>query len=202
MRGTINRRRLIGLLATAAGGVLLASCAPAAAPTPTPAPARPAAQPKAALTPTPAAQPAAKTEGQVVELQMAFTWEAAFQPVQEEFNKKFMERHPNIKIKSTYNTWADHNRVVPTWAAAKTLPDVIHVHGAYIQPWIKLGAFRSLEPYLKQDREFDFPNDFWPEPLKLYRYKGEHYAIPYDHGPLILGYNNLTRPRRPIPRRI
>ena len=83
----LSRRRLIGLSVATAGGLLLASCAPAAAPTPTPAPAKPAeapkpaAQPKAAPTPTPAAQPAAKTEGQVVELQMAFTWEAAFQPV-------------------------------------------------------------------------------------------------------------------------
>ncbi len=205
MYHALSRRRLIGLFVATAGGLLLASCAPAAAPTPTPAPAKPAeapkpaVQPKAAPTPTPAAQPAAKTEGQVVELQMAFTWEAAFQPVQEEFNKKFMERHPNIRIKSTYNTWADHNRIVPTWAAAKTLPDVIYVHGAYIQPWIKLGAFRSLEPYLKQDREFDFPNDFWPEPLKLYRYKGEHYAIPYDHGPLILGYNKKIFDEAKIP---
>lgn len=130
---------------------------------------------------------------------MGFTWEAAFQPVQEDFNKKFSERHPNITIKSTYNTWADHNRVVPTWAAANTLPDVIYVHGAYIQPWIKLGAFRSLESYLKQDREFNFPEDFWPEPLKLYRFKGEHYAIPYDHGPQILGYNKKLFDEAKVP---
>jgi len=45
---------------------------------------------------------------------MAFTWEAAFQPTQEQFNTDFVKRHPDIKITDVYNTWGDQNKIVPT----------------------------------------------------------------------------------------
>jgi len=123
-----------------------------------------------------------------VTLTFGHHWEAAFQARQAEFDDLFLERHPDIEIKVTYNTWADHNRVVPTWAAADELPDIIYVHGSRAFPWAHEGMFVSLDPYIDNDPEFNVTG-IWEESLRLYRKDGVQYGIPYDHGPLILGYN-------------
>lgn len=203
----LSRRSLIrGSLSSLVGVAVLAACggggggaAPATAPTTAPAANAPAATtapaanaPAAAPTTAPAAAAATTAPsagGKVTELNMAFTWEAAFQPTQEQFNADFMKRHPDIKIKDVYNTWGDHNKIVPTWAAANSLPDVIYVHGAFIQPWARLGLFKPLDPYLDRDKSFNL-DDFFPVALQLYIRDGKHYAIPYDHGPIILAYNS------------
>src|SRR5579859_5128827 len=205
----LSRRSLIrGSLSSLVGVAVLAACggggggtAPATAPTTAPAANAPAATtapaasaPATAPTTAPAAAanataaPAPAAGGKVTELHMAFTWEAAFQPTQEQFNADFMKRHPEIKIKDSYNTWGEHNKIVPTWAAANSLPDIIYVHGAYIQPWARLGMFKPLDTYLNQDKTFNL-DDFFPVALQLYIRDGKHYAIPYDHGPIIMAYN-------------
>ncbi len=130
----------------------------------------------------------ASASGQTVEITVAHAWEAAFLPTQEAFDKQFMEKHPNIKVKIINNTWAQHNQVVPTWASSHTLPDLIYVHGSRIQPWAALGMMVPLDPYLQQDKEFNL-DDFFKIALELYIRKGKYYAIPYDNGPIILAYN-------------
>lgn len=171
----LTRREFLGFAMTAVGGAALAACAPPAA-----APAAvPAAEEKAEQ-PTPAAEKTVLTFGH--------HWEAAFQPRQEEFDKMWLERHPDVEIKVTYNTWSEHNRIVPTWAAAGELPDIIYVHGRYAFPWNHEGILVSLQDYVDSDTEFDV-GGIWEEALRLYRYKGKQYEIPYDHGPVILGYN-------------
>ena len=115
-------------------------------------------------------------------------WEAAFRPHQEEYDNLFMERHPNVVIKRTYNSWADHNEVVPAWAAAGTLPDVIYVHGSRAYPWANENIIISVQDYVDGDEEFNVKG-IWEEALRLYRVEGKQVAIPYDHGPKILGYN-------------
>ena len=121
-------------------------------------------------------------------LSFGFTWDAAFRPVQEEFNNNFMEAHPEIEIEAVYSTWADHNNTVPVWAAAGTLPDIIYVHGSRVAPWTAEGILTSLQAHVDADPEFNVEG-IWEEALRLYRVDGELVGIPYDHGPLILGYN-------------
>ena len=129
---------------------------------------------------------AAAAEQTVVTL--GLTWGADFQPRQAEFDTAFMERNPDIELDTTYNTWADHNNVVPTWAAADTLPNVIYVHGSRAFPWAFEGITTSLQGYIDADEEFDV-GGIWEEALRLYSFQGDQQGIPYDHGPLILGYN-------------
>ena len=64
-----------------------------------------------------------------VELTFGRHWEAAFRPRQAEYDEGFMERHPDIKVSITYNTWADHNNVVPAWAARR------HAAGHHLRAW-------------------------------------------------------------------
>ena len=117
----LSRRQFLQLAgAGAAGAVLLAASA-----------APPAAAPAA----TTGSSGGAAASAEPVTLTFGHHWEAAFRPHQDEFDKKYIAEHPNTKIEITYNTWADHNQIVPTWAAAGTLPDVIYVHGRYARPW-------------------------------------------------------------------
>jgi len=123
-----------------------------------------------------------------VTLTFAVHWELAFQPTQEAFDAQYTEKHPNITIEKIYNTWADHNAIVLTWAAAGTLPDFLYVHGSRTFPWAKQDILMSLDDYIAADKEFDIEGVF-PEALRLYKIDGVQYAIPYDHGPILLGYN-------------
>jgi len=167
----MTRREFLGFAAALTGGAALAACAPVT-------PAAPAPEEKEKPEKAP----------EVIVLTFGRHWEAAFRPRQEEWDNMFMERHPEIVIKRTYNTWSEHNRIVPTWAAAGTLPDIIYVHGRYAFPWNFEGILISLQPFIDADPEFNIEG-VWEEALRLYRFKGEQYEIPYDHGPVILGYN-------------
>lgn len=170
---SMSRREFLKVAAVGIGGAtLLAACDPAAFQQAT------AGQGQQAAAPAP----------QTTVLTFGHHWEAAFRAHQEEFDNKFMESHPDIVIKRTYNTWADHNNVVPTWAAAGTLPDIIYVHGSRSYPWAAEGIIVSLQEYVDNDKEFNIAG-IWEEALKLYRYEGKQVCIPYDHGPIILGYN-------------
>jgi multiple sugar transport system substrate-binding protein len=131
---------------------------------------------------------AAAPASDVTVLTFGHHWEAAFRAHQEEFDNQFMGNHPEIVIKRVYNTWADHNQVVPTWAAAGTLPDIIYVHGSRAYPWAHEGITISIQDHIDSDNEFNVQG-IWEEALKLYRYEGQQHDIPYDHGPVILGYN-------------
>lgn len=162
----LSRRRFISICGAAAGVTALAACAPPPAP--------------AAMEGADAMEPATVSIG--------LTWEAAFQATQREFDANFMERNSDIVLEPVYNTWSDHNQVVPTWAAADTLPDLIYVHGSRAFPWAFEGITVSLQAHVDADPEFDVEG-VWEEALRLYRFEGEQHGIPYDHGPLILAYN-------------
>lgn len=164
----LSRRHFLQLTGITATGAMLAACTvPAGAP---------AGEGGAA----PAAEP--------VTLSFGRHWEAAFRPHQDEFDQQYIEQHPDVEIEITYNTWGDHNTVVPTWAAADTLPDVIYVHGSRAFPWAFEGISIPLQDYVDADEEFNVEG-IWEESLRLYRFQGLQYGLPYDHGPIILGYN-------------
>lgn len=163
----LSRRRFLQLTGLTATGAVLAACA-----TPSGAPAEEGGAPA----------------GETTEVSLGLTWGASFQPRQAEFNDGFMERNPDILLDVIYNTWADHNNVVPTWAAADELPDIIYVHGSYAFPWAFEGISTSLDSYTESDDEFDV-GGIWEEALRLYEFQGSVHAIPYDHGPILLGYN-------------
>lgn len=176
---SLSRRQFLKLAAGLGGAAALAACAPSPAPAPAAEPAKPAEPTKPAAAPAPAGK---------VELTVAHAWEAAFMPHQEAWDKTLMAKYPNITIKNINSAWAEHNRIVPTWAAANQLPDIIYVHGSRAFPWNREGIMVPIDAYLQSDKEFDV-NGIWAEALRLYQYNGKQYELPYDHGPIILGYN-------------
>ena len=163
---TLSRRRFLAFSGVAAGAAALAACAPPTAP----------------------AADSGGMSAESVTVSTALTWEAAFQTTQQEFDTNFMEENPDIVLEPVYNTWSDHNQVVPTWAAADTLPDIIYVHGSRAFPWAFEGITVSMQSHIDADPGFNVAG-VWEEALRLYRFEGEQHGIPYDHGPIILGYN-------------
>jgi multiple sugar transport system substrate-binding protein len=125
---------------------------------------------------------------EIIVLTAAHAWEAAFEAHQNKFDNMFNEKNPNIVLKRINSGWGEHNQIVPTWAAAGELPDLIYVHGGRAFPWNKEGILISIQNYVDVDNEFDIKG-VWEEALRLYQYNGKQYEIPYDHGPVILGYN-------------
>lgn len=172
-QSALSRRQFLRLSATAVGMLAVTACVPAQQ-----GGAAPAASDGAAAAPA----------GEKVTVTNGLTWEAAFQNTQAGFDKAFMERHPDITIENVYNTWSDHNTVVPTWAAAGTLPDMIYVHGSRAFPWAFEGITVNIQDKIDADNAFNVKG-IWEEALRLYRFKGNLHGIPYDHGPIILGYN-------------
>ena len=162
----LSRRRFLVLGGIVTGTAALAACAPPTAPS------------------------GAGGDGMMesVTVSTGLTWEAAFQNTQNEFDANFMEANPDIMLEPVYNTWSDHNQVVPTWAAADQLPDIVYVHGSRAFPWAYEGITVSLQSHVDADPDFNV-GGVWEESLRLYRFQGEQHGIPYDHGPLILAYN-------------
>ena len=99
-----------------------------------------------------------------------------------------MAKYPDITIKNINSAWAEHNTIVPTWAAANQLPDIIYVHGSRAYPWNKEGIMVTIDDFVKRTRSSTSPA-FFPEPLRLYQIDGKQFELPYDHGPVIMGYN-------------
>ncbi|MEZ4561040.1 MAG: hypothetical protein R2851_29480, partial [Caldilineaceae bacterium] len=97
----LSRRRFLQIAGIGAAGVaVMAACAaPAAAP-------------------GGAAEGGSAPAAEQVTLVKGHHWGADFRPRQDEFDAGFLDRHPNVTIENVYNTWADHNQIVPTWAAA------------------------------------------------------------------------------------
>jgi len=189
----LSRREFMISAAGMGGAALLAACAPQAAPAPT------AQIIEKEVTSVVKETVVVQTEKTVVVegtppppgitvLTTAHAWEAAFAYHQEEFDNGWMEKNPNVFIKRVNSGWSDHNKIVPTWAAAGELPDIIYVHGSRAFPWNQQGIMISTDDYIANDPSFDIKGVF-PEALRLYKFKGKQFEIPYDHGPVIMGYN-------------
>jgi multiple sugar transport system substrate-binding protein len=135
-----------------------------------------------------------------VTISVAHAWEASFWPRQVAFDRAFMKRHPNIKIKAENTPWGSFLTKYLTQAAGGSLPDLLYSHFSWIQNFIKLGTVIPLDPYIAKTPDFSL-GDFTKPSLYAYRKNGQLYAIPYDTGPIILYYNKdiFDKARMPYP---
>jgi len=147
----------------------------------------PAAMALAACTARPAAEAPGAAPAPVTLHTMSGWGDPAFWPAMERINRAFTQRFPHIRIEDNPSR-QDYDAKLAAAAAAGTLPDVIKVHGTRIQQQAKQGWFISLDGYLARARAFDL-GDFMKVAVELYRLQGRLYALPYDHGPLLLWYN-------------
>jgi len=135
-----------------------------------------------------------------VTINAAFTWESSFWPRQVQFDRAFMKRHPNIRVKSEVTPFANYLTKYLTQAAGGSLPDVMFTQYAWAQNFIKLGTFIPLDSYIAKQPDFNI-HDFTKPSMVAYKKNGQLYAIPYDTGPIILFYNKdiFDKARMPYP---
>ena len=123
-----------------------------------------------------------------VEISVAHAWDAVFWTRQVEFDKLFMQRHPNIVVKAENTPWGDFLQKYVAQAAGGTMPDVMYVHFSWAQQLIQQGAIIPLDDFTAQQDDFNI-DDFTRPSLVSYRKDGKLYCVPYDEGPGILYYN-------------
>ncbi|MEZ4521077.1 MAG: sugar ABC transporter substrate-binding protein [Thermomicrobiales bacterium] len=98
------------------------------------------------------------------------------------------ERHPNWDIQLEQTPQDGIVEKINTQIASDELPDVVQVQGLFAQPWIRQGAFASLEE-MSSDPEFNV-DGFYDAALDQFRWDGDLYGIPNVVAPDLV-YLNL-----------
>ncbi|HEY8454902.1 MAG TPA: sugar ABC transporter substrate-binding protein [Actinopolymorphaceae bacterium] len=123
-----------------------------------------------------------------VTITVSHAWDASFWPRQQQFDRFFQERHPNIRVRSENTPFDDYLQKYLTQAAGGTPPDVMYNQYAWSQNLIQQGLFIPLDEYIDRQQDFDL-EDFTEPSMGYYVRDGERYGIAYDCGPIMLFYN-------------
>ena len=125
-----------------------------------------------------------------VTLSVANAWDPETWARQKQFDKLFMQRHPNIVVKAENTPWVNFLQKYEAQAAGGTLPDVMYVHFSWAQNLIKQGFIIALDGYIARQHDFNL-GDFTKPSLISYRNRkdGKLYGLPYDEDPGVLFYN-------------
>ena len=128
-----------------------------------------------------------------VNITVSHAWDATFLERQKQFDKFFMERHPNIAVTYENTVFANYEQKYATAAAGGSLPDLMYMQYSMIQTFVRQGVFQNLHDYVAKQSDFDLA-DFTKPSTIPFRSNGDLYAVPYDCGPLMLFYNkNLLK---------
>jgi ABC-type glycerol-3-phosphate transport system substrate-binding protein len=104
-----------------------------------------------------------------------------FQPALEALD----DAHPEWTVALETVPQADFFQDLNAQIAAGTLPDVIRVPGLLAQQWLRQGAFLDLTDRLG-DADLD---DFYPGPLKQFRWQDKLWGLPDTAAPELVFYN-------------
>ncbi|NBU65467.1 MAG: extracellular solute-binding protein, partial [Chloroflexia bacterium] len=64
--------------------------------------------------------------GDKIEISVGHTWDAVFFERQLQFDKLFMERHPNITVKAENTPWGEYRQKYTAAAAGNAMPDILY----------------------------------------------------------------------------
>ncbi len=184
-RRNVNRREF--LRAGALGALAVSGLAGCGTP-----PAAPAAQPSASAPVSGVAAtsaPAAPATGSTTLTFVVDTINDGHIKVRDEWAKKFMADHPNVKVNHQVVPGTDYNTKIQTLFAAGTPPDIYR----YLQEVTPIVTVAEKKLHLRLDEQitqdkYDLA-DFRPEALELYRWGGALYALPRDFGHQNVFYN-------------
>lgn len=93
--------------------------------------------------------------------------------------ESFQAKHPNVEVVIETTPWAQYWTKLQTQIVGNSAPDIIGMVSMYSQQYIRQGSLLNLTPFIKKDTSFD-AEDFWPQIMTAYSYKGNVYAFPYD----------------------
>lgn len=178
----ISRRHFLRIAGTVAGASLLASCAPAPAPTAAPQPSSPTKAPVSQATPPPPA--AAKEVKLVVWAQSGSTETLRAEnavPAAQALNKALEQAGKGIKVvvEAVPDSagWADYKKKFTMAADAGQAPDIVLSGHEDCATWADPGYIVPLDDCIKSQKEFE---DVIPGLWNSTVYKGKRWAVPQD----------------------
>jgi multiple sugar transport system substrate-binding protein len=118
------------------------------------------------------------------------TWGTAtevesFQRLVEHYNAT---RHPKHAVKLSHGEQNQYTERLLVQAAARGLPDVIHIDRKDVPLMVHRGLFEDLTPIMRQDTGFTL-GAFLPELLPGARVGERYYGVPHNFSTLVLYYN-------------
>ncbi|WP_309064840.1 ABC transporter substrate-binding protein [Microbacterium sp.] len=108
----------------------------------------------------------------------------------EEFNKDFMKRHPDIKVKlQPVAGYGDYHSKLLAQLTSNTAPDVFYVGDDMIGQFVDSKRLMPLTELMESDASKTKPDDFFPGLFGAAEKGGEIYAAPNDSNPDALWYD-------------
>ncbi|MCB0158011.1 MAG: sugar ABC transporter substrate-binding protein, partial [Caldilineaceae bacterium] len=180
-RNTFSRRKFLEGLAVGTGVIVLAGCAPAAAPA--------ASDGEAAA---PAEGGAAAPAAGAVTIAWWDYMSAANGAALDTQMGKYTEANPDVVVERTYIPFADLKQKLLQGAAAGQLPDVVIIDNPDHSSFAALGVFADLTDLVQTWGQAD---SYFEGPWASTVYQGKNYGIPDNSNCLVLWYNkDLTEP--------
>lgn len=111
----------------------------------------------------------------------------------DEFNKAFMERHPDITVKmQPVAGYGEYHPKLLAQLASNTAPDVFYVGDDKIGQFVDSGRLMPLKDLMESDESQTKPDDFYPGLFGAAEKDGEYYGAPNDSNPDVLWYDKKT----------
>lgn len=97
-------------------------------------------------------------------------------------------RHPLHRVKLSHGEQNQYSERLLVQAAARSLPDVIHMDRKDLPLFVRKAIIEDLTPFIDRDTAFHLDR-FLPPLLPSCRVNGHYYAIPHNFSTLVLYYN-------------
>lgn len=111
----------------------------------------------------------------------------------DDFNKAFMERHPDITVKmQPVAGYGEYHPKLLAQLASNTAPDVFYVGDDKIGEFVDSGRLMGLTELMESDASQTKPDDFFPGLFGAAEKDGEFYGAPNDSNPDLLWYDRST----------
>ena len=112
---------------------------------------------------------------------------------------EFYKEHPNIRVKIELIPWARvFDKLLISTAGGRT-PDVSRIDSTYFTPCAAKGLLECLDPYIKNDPDFDIEDFYWPAFEGWGMYDGKIYGIPGDVDIYAMYYNKTMFDKYGVP---
>jgi multiple sugar transport system substrate-binding protein len=140
-----------------------------------------------------------KTKPGVIELKMTL-WDK-----QEDLEfyaralKEFYKEHPNIHVTIESTPWVRMFDKLLVSTAGGRSPDVSRISSTWFTPCAAKNLVECLDPYIKNDPEFDISDFYKPAVEGWGKYKGKIYAIPGDVDIYAMYYNKTMFDKYGVP---
>ena len=127
-------------------------------------------------------------EAKKVEIIYAGLGDPAELKIMQDVLKEFEKENPGIKVRFDHTPGNAYWEKLQTMIAGGVPPDVAYMGGEYLSSLANKGVLMELDELIKNDKEFEI-NDFYPQILEMFKWRGKIYGIPRDLAPLVLFYN-------------